>query len=100
MGKNSIEGGLQEVSCEKKSIIDRLKKIEGQARGIQKMVLEGRSCDEIVMQIAALKAAAAQVGSMVLSSYLIECIRKEIETEENPDITSEKIAKVLKRFVN
>lgn len=64
------------------------------------MVLEGRSCDEIVMQIAALKAAAAQVGSMVLSSYLIECIRKEIETEENPDITSEKIAKVLKRFVN
>jgi DNA-binding FrmR family transcriptional regulator len=99
LGKNNIESDAQVADCERKSIIDRLKKIEGQARGIQKMVMDGRNCDEVIMQIAALKAAAAQVGSMVLSSYLIECVRKEVETEENPELTTEKVAKVLRKFV-
>lgn len=99
LGKNILGNDAHLGSCEKKGIIDRLKRIEGQARGIQKMVLEDRSCDEIIMQIAALKAAAAQVGTMVLSSYLVECVRKEVDSEENPVLTVEKIAKVLRKFI-
>ena len=100
MGKNEdVERNAQLVGGVKKSIIDRLKRIEGQARGIQKMVEDGRDCEEIMTQIAALKAAARQVGSMMLSSYLVECVRREVGQDTNIDAITDRFEKVLKKFL-
>ena len=62
----------------RESLIARLKRIEGQARGIQRMTEEKRSCDEIIGQLAAMKAAIDQVAINILGHHLAECIEKHL----------------------
>jgi DNA-binding FrmR family transcriptional regulator len=65
----------------------RLKSIEGQARGIQRMLEEGRDCQTILDQLAALRAASHAVTMLALERFAASCLR-----EEHPDT-------VLARFV-
>jgi DNA-binding FrmR family transcriptional regulator len=68
-----------------KDIIDRLKRIEGQARGIQKMLEDGRDCEDVVVQLAALKAAVSKVCTAVMSGYMQDCVLRpgiDDETKE------------------
>ncbi|MDI7247560.1 MAG: metal-sensitive transcriptional regulator [Bacillota bacterium] len=59
-------------------IVSRLKRIEGQARGIRKMIEDGRSCEEVVIQVAALKAAVAQVGIAIAGAHLVDCVARDM----------------------
>lgn len=52
----------------------RLKRIEGQVRGIQKMVEEGRYCPDVLMQIASVHAALRGVGKVLMRSHLHHCV--------------------------
>ena len=58
----------------------RLRRIEGQVRGIQRMVEEGRDCRDIVTQVAAIRSALSSVNSVVLQCYAHNCL----EGEEQP----------------
>jgi DNA-binding FrmR family transcriptional regulator len=66
----------------KNDIVTRLKRIEGQARGVQRMVEEGRPCEDIIIQIAALKAAVAQAGVAIAGSHLVECVAHSVSSGE------------------
>jgi DNA-binding FrmR family transcriptional regulator len=66
----------------KNDIITRLRRIEGQARGIQRMVEEGRSCEDIIIQVAALKAAITQVGVAIAGSHLVDCVVQSVSSGE------------------
>jgi DNA-binding FrmR family transcriptional regulator len=59
-------------------VIQRLKRIEGQARGIQKMVDEGRDCEQIMNQLAAIRAATQSLSAELLEEFALHCLR-------NPD---------------
>ena len=61
----------QEVSRE--AVLKRLKRIEGQIRGLQKMVADERECESIVTQLAAVRAAIDSVGALVLNNYIKIC---------------------------
>lgn len=58
----------------REDVILRLRRIEGQVRGVQRMVEEGRDCREIVTQVAAIKSALASVNSQVLQCYASNCL--------------------------
>jgi len=60
-----------EVSRE--AILKRLKRIEGQIRGLQKMVIEERECESIVTQMAAVRSAIDSAGALVLNNYIKIC---------------------------
>ena len=60
-------------------LVHRLRRIEGQVRGIQKMVEEGRYCVEIMTQIDAVVAALARVQDGVLESHLEHCVAGALE---------------------
>ena len=68
-----------EVSRE--TVVKRLKRIEGQVRGLQKMVIEERECESIVIQLAAVRSAIDSVGALVLNNYIKICAPKESETD-------------------
>jgi len=53
----------------------RLRRIEGQVRGIQKMLDEDRECRDVVTQLAAVTKAMEQVGFKMLASGLITCLQ-------------------------
>ena len=80
----------EEVS--KKVIVDRLKKIEGQARGLQKMVEDGRECESILTQLAAVRSAIEGVGALVLNNYMKLCFPK---TDENRAEEIDSLARAL-----
>ncbi len=71
------------------AINKRLKKIEGQVRGIQKMVDEDKSCEEILIQIGAVKSALHKTGQVILEGHMHNCVLngirdgKEEETIKN-----------------
>ncbi len=58
------------------ALITRLKSIEGQARGIQRMLDEGRGCQEVLDQLAALRAATHATTMQALESFALQCLRE------------------------
>jgi DNA-binding FrmR family transcriptional regulator len=69
-------------------LINRLKKIEGQTRGIQKMIESGRDCEAILTQLAAVRSAVESVGVLVLRNYMHFCFAKREEDKETADVNS------------
>lgn len=65
-----------EIERKKKEILLRLKKIEGQVRGIQRMVEKGVTCPEILTQIAAATSAIKKVSTVIFQNYMEECLEK------------------------
>lgn len=59
----------------KKDIIRRLKRIEGQTRGVQKMVDQDRGCAEILHQLAAINEAVRGVSLILAERYAVECLQ-------------------------
>ena len=51
-------------------VIKRLKKIEGQIRGLQKMVAEERDCESIITQLAAVRSAIDSAGALVMNNFM------------------------------
>jgi len=60
-------------------LLKRLSRIEGQIRGIQRMIEEKRSCDEILIQISAVKSALSSVAIRLLEDHIESCVKPSIE---------------------
>ena len=60
-------------------IVKRLRRIEGQIRGLQKMVVEERECESVVTQLA-VRSAIDGVGALVLNNYIKICSPRGSET--------------------
>lgn len=56
------------------AVLGRLKRIEGQVRGMVRMVEEGKTCEDILVQIGAAKAALHKTGQTILEAHLHHCI--------------------------
>ncbi len=68
----------------KKVILRRLKRIEGQVRGITRMVEEEKGCEEVLIQVAAARAALDKVGIHIISHRMKECFQdKGMSKEES-----------------
>ena len=65
-----------EIDVSREAIVKRLKRIEGQVRGLQKMVADKRECESIVTQLAAERSAIDGVGALVLNNYIKICAPK------------------------
>lgn len=66
---------------DERELLLRLRRLEGQIRGIQRMVAEGRPCDEIVTQILAVRAAVDRVGLLLLSRQVEACLQEGANAE-------------------
>lgn len=82
---------------EKQKVINRLKRIEGQVRGIQKMVEEDRYCVDILVQISAIQSALKNVGFAVTERHINHCVSDAIKQGEGKE-TIEELMDVLKQF--
>ncbi len=76
-------------------LIARLKKIEGQARGIQNMIDQGRDCELIINQVAAMQSATRSMNGRLLELYALYCI----ENPEEFGSTDRAISKMIKTVV-
>jgi len=67
----------------KHSIDTRLRRIEGQVRGLQKMVDEERYCADVLMQLSSVQEALRGVGRSLLHNHLKHCVAEAIRTGES-----------------
>jgi len=81
----------------KKSIINRLKTIKGHIAGVEKMVEEGKSCDDVLLQIAAIKSSVHKVGLVIMEEHARECL---LVDDEGEPVDKDQMEKVIKTLVN
>lgn len=60
----------------------RLSRIEGQVRGVQKMLDDGRSCQEVIQQLAAIRSAVHQASVAVARSYAGQCLADASKSQD------------------
>lgn len=77
--------------------IKRLKRIEGQVRGIAKMLEEDRCCIDILHQMQAVKAALARTESEVLKTHATSCVAEAI-TSGDKKSQQEKVSELIDLF--
>jgi len=66
------------MACDtKQDVILRLKKIEGQIRGLQRMIDENKDCVEVVHQLSAARKALDKVGFIILTHRMKECLKEK-----------------------
>ncbi len=69
------------VDPEKKAqILSRLNRIEGQVRGLQRMVEEERYCADILMQVASVQQALSGAGKLLMRNHLEHCITEALRS--------------------
>jgi len=61
-------------------VVNRLKRIEGQVRGLQRMVADSAHCEDILTQLSATRAALDRVGIFLITHEVRECLLDEGET--------------------
>ena len=79
---------------ETKKLLDRLARIEGQVRGLSKMVDEDRYCIDIVTQISAVRAALRRVEEEILRDHVGHCVEHAIASGNKAD-QRRKIAELM-----
>ncbi len=86
---------------EKKEVLLRLRRIEGQIRGLQRMVEEGSHCEDILTQIAAATAAIKKVGIIVIKTFMEECLEKaQKDTEIKQGGVLKDFQKAISRYID
>ena len=87
---------------EKLKVLSRLRKVEGQVAGIQRMVQDDKYCVDVLLQIAAAQGALGKVGQIVLGSHIETCVSEALKNgnEEDRCCKVEELIEVFARYAN
>ena len=80
-----------------KDKLTSIRRIEGQVRGVQNMIEEGKYCVDILNQIKALKNSLITVEGKILKTHLRECIKDSLNGSNDFDLKIDEIMKTMKR---
>ncbi len=81
----------------KKDLSARFKKIEGQIRGVNRMVQKNNYCDDILNQIASIQAAVGSARNLILEQHIKNCITRKLE--EGDEDAIHELMKSLQRML-
>jgi DNA-binding FrmR family transcriptional regulator len=101
IGKDFLGTGQIMMSDETKTKVDaRLRKILGQVGGVQRMVDEDRYCVDVLLQVAAARAALERVGQIILRSHVETCVTGAVASKNEREIRKklDELMDVLSRF--
>ena len=99
----SVEASMKEHGYmkegDKEKLQNRLRRIEGQVRGIQRMVEEEAYCVDILTQIRSVVSASEKVATILLKDHVEHCVRESIEKGEGADEKIEELTAAVERFL-
>jgi DNA-binding FrmR family transcriptional regulator len=82
----------------KEDMLKRIRRIEGQVKGIYKMVEEDKYCVDILTQVSAVRAAINKVGSLILEKHSMTCFENAALSKDGEKALSE-LAKTMQSFI-
>ena len=77
-------------------LITRLKRSEGQLRGIQKMIEEERDCADIITQLTAVRSSVERVIELMITENLTECLNHRLD---EPEAQKERLEKAIQYLI-
>jgi DNA-binding FrmR family transcriptional regulator len=88
------------MQADQKQITNRLRRIEGQVRGIQRMVEEDAYCADVLTQVAAVQTALEQVAVKVLDGHVRHCVADAVAggTEQEVTVRLDELMVAVQRF--
>lgn len=98
MGEAETAASAAVDEAARRSIINRLKRLEGQVRGLQSMIESGKSCDDVLTQLMAAKSALNQIGLRIISHSMKTCFTAE--GDRTKDEIVEDALEVFLKYVN
>lgn len=84
------------MECTKTDILKRLRRIEGQVKGIQRMIENEECCSDVLVQITAVRAAINKVGGLMLQNYSKNCIKDALSDDSQNEKIDDLIDTILK----
>ena len=63
------------------AVTSRLRRVEGQVRGLQRMLEQEASCEEVLTQLIAARSALDQIGLLIIDGYIDNCMQSGAQTE-------------------
>ncbi len=85
-----------EAAAKQKPLLDRMSRIEGQLRGIRKMIEQDTYCDDVINQIEASRSALKSVQLVLLENHIKHCVKAQLQQGEDDVI--EEVLKTVKRL--
>jgi len=79
-------------------LIARINRIQGQVRGLKKMVEEDRDCLQVLKQIAAASGALRSLGAVILEDHLKGCVASAIQNESNESELITQVVEIFSKF--
>ena len=79
-------------------VINRLSRIEGHVRAIKRMVEEGKPCPEVLIQLAAIRAAVQKTAQVVLEDHIASCFNKAA-TKDTSDQEWRSLKEALDKYI-
>lgn len=95
--KCSCHRTKERTDKEYKDLVHRLNRIEGQVRGVKKMVEEDAYCTDILRQVSAVTAALNSFNKVLLANHIRTCVRRDIL--EGRDDTLEDLLSTLQKMM-
>lgn len=86
-------GATPDVNVDK--VVNRLRRVEGQVRGLQRMIEEGKDCEDVLNQLSAVKSALDRVGIHLISHRMRECL----ETDTGSHVPEESMEEAFDIFL-
>ena len=81
-----------------RELVSRLRRIEGQVRGLQRMIEEEQDCADVITQLSAVRAALDRVGFIILSRRMEDCLRRKLERGERSEKSLEDAMRLFLRL--
>lgn len=76
MAKDSLIERLENLPQDRKAMLNRLRRVEGQLRGIQRMIIEEKPCYDVLLQLSAARKAMQRACIEILKNYLQRCVHE------------------------
>jgi len=73
---------MNEGTSDTETLLTRLRRIEGQIRGIQRMLEEGRDCEDVLTQLTAARSALDRVGLLLMDWHIERCVLSGLPPDE------------------
>jgi DNA-binding FrmR family transcriptional regulator len=96
MESNCCSKKTKRSTEEKKLIINRLNRISGQVKGVNKMIESDAYCNDVLIQLSAIKSSINSLSSHILENHLYNCVTRDLENGEFDTI--DELISLFKRF--
>lgn len=94
-----MSDAMQEQDLLKQNVLSRMRRVEGQVRGIQRMIEEGQECREILIQVRAVRSALRSASGQILKRYLLKC-HEEAKAGRSDEEARESMDRLMKVMVD